>query len=341
MSTDYRIEHVTEEAEWNQHAGSVLLQSWEWGLFQESIGRSVLRVIVRNGDHVVAIAQYIEVPAQMGLSYLSCPRGPVIFSEREVDAGHVMELLHEELRTVFPRALFVRFEPSVAVNSVAGIRQVRDMQPSATRILDLSMGEEALLADMKQKTRYNIRLAAKKGVQTEVVTMGDWAPIIDELYSLIEETSARHGIRPHARKYYAGMIEAFAQKGQCAIVRAWHENDVLVSYLLLEQGNTLTYLHGASSDVKKNLMAPYAAQWAAIQYGRSRGLTQYDFFGITPSNVEKPEQHYLNGVTRFKNGFGGEEVRYPGTFEQPLRPMWYTLYHNFYHVFQRARSLTR
>lgn len=203
-----------------------------------------------------------------------------------------------------------------------------DVQPPATTILDLSPDEEALLRGMKSKTRYNIRLAGRRGVRVReagVDELGRW-------YSLYQETAARDRIAIHSADYYRSLFEVAAEyrdEVELTLLLAEHEGDLLAGVILGSHGGETIYLYGASGNLKRNLMASHLLQWEAIRRARAAGSRRYDFFGIPPA--EDP-RHPMHGLYRFKVGFGGEIVERPGSWDSPLRRLRYA-------AFRRAELL--
>jgi lipid II:glycine glycyltransferase (peptidoglycan interpeptide bridge formation enzyme) len=208
------------------------------------------------------------------------------------------------------KAVFVRFEPNAAQWSGAGKRTI-SIQPAKTIILDLTLSETELLAGMHQKTRYNIRLAEKKGVKIII----DNHRLADFL-ALLHQTTERDNFSAHDDNYYrtlANFDPNFIQ-----LILAEYEGRIIAGGLFCFCSPTAVYLHGASANEFRNIMAPYLLQWAAIKKARELGFKYYDFYGIDA--LKWP------GVTRFKEGFGGEEINYAGTFDLVLRPVWYFIY---------------
>lgn len=316
------VREIQNKEEWNSAVKqlvtpSVFLQSWEWGEFQAAYGRPVFRFLVEDEAVPVLVMSCVVMNLPFGKTYLLAHRGPLASNTA------AFEVLRnsQELREVCSRnqVAFLRVEP-VGVE-IEGAQKVADMQPSLTTMLRVNTDEEDILQSMKQKTRYNIRLSAKKGVEIELAT--DTASAMQEMYTLIEATSKRHGIGNHSRQYYMKMVETLGSVGMIEIVKATYQSETLAMNMLIHYGDTTTYLHGASSDNKKHLMAPYALQWAGILRAKEKGSVWYDFYGIGPEN---DPAHKLAGVTRFKNGFGGEEHAYAGTCELSISGFWYTMY---------------
>jgi len=176
---------------------------------------------------------------------------------------------------------------------------------------------------MHQKTRYNIRLAEKKGVIVKKINNNKKA--IDVFWKLIEKTSQRDGFTPHSKKYYAQMLEL----ENFNLWTAEYQNNILVANIVVNFGDTITYLHGASSNKDRNVMAPHLLQWEQIKWAKERGFKIYDFWGIAKEDSQNDK--WL-GFTRFKKGFGGQEKRLPGTFDLVYNQKIYRVY-NFFKKF--------
>lgn len=209
-------------------------------------------------------------------------------------------------------------------------RAPANIQPPDTVVLDLSLSEDELLAGMKPKWRYNIRLGEKKGVQIRYLEGAAGAQEgVDTFYSLYQTTASRDGIAVHSRGYYADLVARAANRGpggQDVSVRVYiaeHEGTPLASIITLFCGTEAVYLYGASSNEKRNLMPAYSLQWQAIRDAKAAGCARYDFYGIPP---EDDPSHPMYGLYRFKTGFGGSIVHRVGSLDIPLRSGLYGLY---------------
>jgi lipid II:glycine glycyltransferase (peptidoglycan interpeptide bridge formation enzyme) len=196
------------------------------------------------------------------------------------------------------------------------VKAAGDVQPPDSVILDLARSEEELLSAMKPKWRYNIKLAGKKGVVVEDEGLGG----LGDFYSLYEVTARRDRIAIHPRRYYERLFEVAAsapgiEHRRLRLLVARHESEAIASIIVLERGTEATYLYGASSDSKRSLMPAYALQWTAIRGAKASGRLSYDFYGI-PSTDDP--SHPMAGLYRFKTGFGGTIVHYPGSWDLPL-----------------------
>lgn len=279
------------------------LQSAEWGEFQKSLGRRVERV---NG------VQSIFMPLPFGRQYVYCPRGA-----KTDDVSALAETGKKF------GALFVRFEPLSAraldASKNARIVKTVDLQPSHTLLLDVSQTEDRLLAAMHEKTRYNIRLAERKGVVIDLHSAG-----FDSAWQVFETTGSRGGFRLHPKSYYSAMLKALNGGCRAFLATASFEGAIVAANIMIDYAGTRTYLHGASGNAHRNVMAPFLLHWKLIQDAKQNGLRFYDWWGVAPEGAG--EDHPWSGISRFKLGFGGERVDYPGTFDLVLRPGWYQGY---------------
>lgn len=342
---------VRNEEQWNAFAaanGGGFLQSWEWASFQEAMGRSVFRFRLdapmdsaAEGRHEDTLAQctVIELALPMGKTYAYVPMGPLVRLDQDVRARYAAVI--EALREAMARsgAVFTRIEPPYELGEgrlaagdleAFGLRFAGAVQPRHSNVLDLSLDEDALQKGMHHKTRYNIRLSGRKGVMVREADHGNahrYKEDISRFWSLLEETSERDAFHTHDRAYYETMLDALSvRKGGGCKVRLWfaeHEGDVLAAAITAEFGDTVTYLHGASTSKKRALMAPHALHWRIITEAKANGYAKYDFWGVAPDD-ETP--HPWGGITRFKRGFGGNRTEYLGAWDLPGSGLWYTLY---------------
>ena len=288
--------------------GAEFLQSWTWGEIVRAEGQAIIRLGARDdasGSPLRAVATLIKTPLFGGYFYYYTPRGPI--GDNEAAAFLLSEFIKIE-----PQALFCRFEPEIKAEFNRRIYQTLSLQPAKTLFLDLSQSEEELLARMHQKTRYNIRLAEKKGV----IIIEGGSDGISEWERLARLTGERDGFRLHETAHYANLLRA--GEGKIKLYFARYDGKNVAAALFSYFGSRATYLHGASDNVARALMAPYLLQWSAIRAAKKAGFAYYDFYGI---DVRK-----WPGVTRFKQGFGGRVVDYPGTFDLVYRPFIYNLY---------------
>lgn len=307
-------------------------QSWAWGEFRKSLGYQVRRLAMtdQNGEWLCAVQGEYR-PKALGLGYWFAPRGPVISSKIEREnyraiISHLTSLLAEKAR--LPRSLFWRFEPLIRAES-----QTRDLpprfirslsvNPSSTNLLNLKRTEEELLARMHEKTRYNIKIATRHGVTTRLTAH---PADIDQFLRLMSETEQRAGFVQHSTDYLYKTLQTLAAAKMARLRVAELNGAMLAGNLEIVYGQTVTYLYGASSQMMRQAMAPYALHWEAIKAAKQEGNGLYDFWGVNPTNVSSPlYKKSWEGITRFKNGWGGDHVDLIGTWDLPLNVTLYNL----------------
>lgn len=203
-----------------------------------------------------------------------------------------------------------------------------DIQPPDTVLLSLLESEEKILSEMKSKWRYNIRLAAKKGVEVKSYSAkdADFSKAFEEFFKLFMQTSERDGVQFHQKNYYLDLLNSSAENPNAPIVKLYlakHESDVLAGIITLFCKKEAVYLYGASGNLKRNFMPAYLLQWNAICDAKKFGCPVYDFYGCPP---EENKNHPMHGLFLFKTGFGGKLIHRSGSFDVVLKKNWYTLY---------------
>jgi peptidoglycan pentaglycine glycine transferase (the first glycine) len=266
----------------------------------------------------------------LGYSIAYMPRGPV---PAAVDA--LPPLLPQlDLLCRSRRSAFLKIEPDLADDpSAAGaLRRLgfrpstNTVQPPRTIRIDIGGSEDEILARMKPKTRYNIRLAARHGVTTAA------SENLDPFARLMGTTGQRDAFPVHNRAYYQKAYAEFSSRGAVALLMASYEGEFLAGLMAFAQGKHAWYLYGASSDLHREVMAPYLLQWEAIRWARGRGCTEYDLWGIPDADEEILEKNFptrqdgLWGVYRFKRGFGGRIWRSVGAWDRVYQPVLYQAY---------------
>ena len=326
QSKDELNSFVTRQAD---SRGAEFLQSWFWGELEIKAGASVKRLAVYEtgqGGRILAVATMIRKKLSAGLFYWYAPRGPL-------GEAAAVEFLIKEVKRTANRAVFLRFEPTTDVTLTGlAVKKTLDLQPKQSLLVDLNDSAEEILASMHQKTRYNIRLAEKKGVTiVEGQTSGmaeaasaDKKEDFEEFWRLMSLTGERDAFRLHGREHYQNLLMSTNIK----LFFARHEGKNIAAGIFCFFGNKVTYLHGASDNNSRNLMAPYLLQWEMIEKAKAAGYKYYDFYGL--------DEKKWPGVTRFKLGFGGRTIGYPGTFDAVFSPVLYNLY-NFLRRLRRGK----
>lgn len=305
------------------------LQSPEWEKFQQASGQETFRA----GESLF-IAQKLPIVGK----YAYSPRGPVIKMEK--GEGKSENKMREIVREAKKRNCgWIRIEPNseeelkcisdfLIPYSLSLIPCRRDMQPRETLVMDISKSEEQLLSEMKPKTRYNVRLAEKKGVRIIVSKEEKYQ---QKFIELVRETSLRAGIRPHPEHHYRKMFESLGDA--VALYSAEYEGEIIAANMMIFFGDGAIYLHGGSGNSHRNIMAPFFLQWRAMTDAKAKGCRWYDFGGIsTKSKMEngkwRMEKKEWEGITNFKQGFcpQTESTQFPGTYDIILKPWRYRAY---------------
>ena len=206
------------------------------------------------------------------------------------------------------------------------ISSSQSIQPMRSLVIDIRSGEDVILSRMKQKTRYNIKLALKRGVI--VKTSND----IESFSKIMNVTGNRDGFGVHDHQYYKSVYQIFNPRNECQLLTAEYQGETLASIMVFTQGKRAWYLYGASSNEKRELMPTYILQWEAIRWARKRGCIEYDLWGVPDADLTQLEENFtqrndnLWGVYRFKRGFGGELKQAAGPWDRVYKPTLYKLY---------------
>lgn len=327
------VHEVHEQKTWDAFVSALpwaqFTQSWAWGEFQASRGLQIKRVFVVDGKKTMAACQLVRRKRGPIVNWFA-PRGPVFRAEAVGQEREVLKALcvWMEKHGCKSRALYWRFEPLIRFDQGGGALPMRfllthALEPACTSLVHLDQTEEQLLAAMHSKTRYNIRVAERHGV---TVREGSGEADVEAFLSLIQETASRDQFRPLHQAYLKATYTSLAEAGISKLRLAEKDGQLLAASMEMHFGDTVTYLHGASSSKDREAMAPYALHWEAIKSARAAGAKLYDFYGLNPEHRSSP--HYKEsweGITRFKRGFGGEQVDLVGTWDMPVWRVPYLL----------------
>jgi len=340
---------IASQAEWEAAIRQLpqphLLQTWPWGALKEKYGWSAERLAWGQPGAPLAAAQILHrtqrLPlwsAPLTVSY--CPRGPILDWANATLRGEVLDAAAAAARR--RRAIFLKIDPGLPVGygdpnaegaaleplgtQVADTLSSSGWRPSAEQIqfrntftLDLRRSEDELLAGMKQKTRYNIRLAERRGVSVRRGGLDD----LDLLYRMYAETAVRDGFAIRSADYYRDAWGTFIRDGLAQPLVAEAESQPIAGLVVYRYAANAWYLYGMSRDRFRELMPNHLLQWEAIRWARAQGCATYDFWGA-PDRLAPTDR--LWGVYRFKEGFGAKLVRTSGAWDFPLRPALYSIY---------------
>ncbi|MEK7582723.1 MAG: peptidoglycan bridge formation glycyltransferase FemA/FemB family protein [Patescibacteria group bacterium] len=290
------------------------LQTDEWLEFQTAVGRKTFRF-----DNGKIGANIIRHDLPFGKNYLYIPHGPTIqFDGIEGGLKHEIGFFFKYLRELAreQKSIFVKIEPlSDTITELIfdfGLRKSKKhIQPHKTVALNLALQEDVLLSQMHHKTRYNIKLAQNHDIRVQL------SDDIEIFWNLLKKTTTHDKFYAHEKKYYQKLLTLDGRLKTNLLI-AYHGKTPVAGAIILMCDDISYYLHGASDHDFRNLMAPYALHWDIIKHLKALGFLFYDFWGI--------DAQRWPGVTRFKLGFGGQTIEYPGSFDLPISKFWYFIY---------------
>jgi len=364
------------------HAYASIHQTSRWAHFQSNVAaRDKFWIIGIFEDSRELIAGTVLIRHKMpkGYTWLYAPRGPLLDYDNPAKAREQMAVLLAKIKEIAKdeKTIFLRIDPLIEIQDSAkqqasaknpqitktDLRKQSPLnkkktlhfpkfhfshlgyQPEDTLILNIEKSNDEILAQMKEKGRYNIRLATKKGVKIEEVEAGskESQAQIQSYFDILQETLERDKFHGHGISFYKNMVDKLAPKTKKSAIEDGFSRMLIAYYddpqtkkripisgmIATFYKDTGTYYFGASSNAHRNVMAPYLLQWTAIQLAKSLGLTKYDLLGIapeTPKDPLGPKKHHWRGVTEFKRKFGGNYVKYLPPQDFAFRPLLYRAY---------------
>jgi len=316
-------------AEWKAFIEKIenphILQTAEWGELKRAFGWDVERLI--TGDWGIQIL-FRKLP--LGFTVAYAPK-PVFSNQLSVISEQFWREVDEVCRK--KRAVFLKIEPDCwetdcALNTGhwSLVTSPHNIQPPRTIVVSLEGSEDEILGRMKQKCRYNARLAEKKGV-----TVRSWDDL-EGFHRMMTVTGGRDGFGVHSLEYYRKAYELFHPVGIADILVAEFETRPLAALMVFALGQRAYYLYGASTDEERNRMPTYLLQWRAMQWAKERNCTEYDLWGVPDFDEATLEAQFetrhdgLWGVYRFKRGFGGQVKRAAQALDRVYMSLLYRLY---------------
>jgi peptidoglycan pentaglycine glycine transferase (the first glycine) len=346
----YRL--IANREEWNDALLALparhVLQSWDWGEVKTRHGWLPARLLWARQGQPFAAAQVLRRPVpRTPWSVMYVPKGPALEYGDMETLAQVLGDLEGYARA--QRSIFVKIDPDVELPQVGAAHPVADVlstrgwlysaqqiQFRNTALLDLALSEEDLLAAMKSKTRYNTRLAGRRGVAVRPGTTQD----IPRFYEMYDETGTRDGFLIRPFEYYQDTWQTFLERGLAHMLLAevvegadasaagegtpsGGKRVTVAGLILFLFGDKAWYMYGASTAEHRDRMPNYALQWEAIRWAKSAGCTVYDLWGA-PERLEESDS--LWGVWRFKEGLGARFTPHIGAHDYPTLPLLYWMY---------------
>ncbi len=316
------------------HPRAHVLQQSAWADLKRRFGWQVERVALTDqANRIVAGAQILfrNLPVMGTMAYL--PMGPYLTADDQWKP--LWEAIDRRIQRT-RGASFLKWEPGIYREGETppdcarwGFRESpQTIQPPRTILIDISGSEETILARMNQGTRRKIRQSQNNGIRYFEGVSGD----VVTFNEMMQRTGARNEFGVHEPRYYQLAYGLFVAEGHAALILAEHEGDPLAGIMVFAWGEAAWYLYGASSNVKRNLMASYGVQWKAIQWAKARGCKTYDLWGVPDGEPDALEAQFQNrsdglwGVYGFKRGWGGQVVRSLGAWDRVYNPIVYAGY---------------
>lgn len=324
------------------HPKGHILQSLEWARVKEESWRSLHVMVEDEGKIKAAMLLLLRPLPLIGKNMIYSPRGPVC----DLHDFETLKFLVDNVRKLARRlnAIMLKIDPDISikdqevVNNLKKLGFIQNMealnfeaiQPRFVFRLDITPSLDELLAKFHSKTRYNIRLAQRKGVKMRLGDRED----LKEFHRIMEITGLRDGFVVRSLEYFERMYDCLKPKGLMELALAEYEGKVIAGIICLFFGKKCWYLYGASSNEHRNTMPNYLLQWEMIKLAKERGCTLYDFRGVSGDlNPENP----LYGLYRFKKGFSGEFTEFIGEYDLVFSPFWYLMFQKGVPVFRDIR----
>ncbi len=335
-----RNDLTRNEAAWDADVfrlGGSLLQTWRWGEFKARHGWSVARVRAEQagGAGIAQILFKHKGPLTMG--YL--PRGPLLSNDDPALWSALLRQVDRACRA--RRAISLIVEPERSLPTLPGGQRLLPgparIQPARTVKVPL-LDDDALLAQMHQKTRYNIRYSLRKGVKVGIEDPA--GPGFDDFYALMEDTAQRNEYAIHSRAYYRDALATLGDHAVLAVARS-PEGEAAAALVATVGGPEAIYLYGASSTRHRTMQPGFALQFETMRWARALGCRHYDLWGIPPHDpgttataggdrLAGTRGDDWRGLYEFKVRFGGAIESYPEPLERRYVPVLPALARRFY-----------
>lgn len=290
------------------HPEANFLHSWYWGEFQEKIGRTVIRTGFYSGSKVEGVMLSIVENAKRA-RYLIIPGGPILdWQNKELILASANEV--RNLGKVY-NCSFARVRPQLEDNDFSrntfrklGFSDApMYLHAELTSQLDIRKSEEELLSNMRKATRYEIKKARSFGIKIEQ----NGEKNINNFYKLQLETAKRQRFVPFSKSFLETQFDTFIKNDKAILYTAKYENKILAQGFIILYGNEAVYHYGASTEDGRKYPGAYLIQWEAIKEAKKRNMSRYNFWGVAPENSS---DHRFSGLSLFKRGFGGQDVKY-------------------------------
>jgi peptidoglycan pentaglycine glycine transferase (the first glycine) len=346
---------ITDPQKWNDFIGTStfgsITQTYEWGKLAHHATSKPLYVGVLDDQEDLCAAMLILIMSLPLLksTYFYVPRGPIMEDGDSLALSLLLHFVDDQARR--HKAFMIKIDPAVEEHNESWAHAFRShgfhptdkyIHGRGEWILDIFATEKEQLAHMKEKWRYNVRLAQRKGV---IIRQGQSKEDIEIFHQILVETSIRDQFFVHQLEHFEYMMSIFEPDEKAALFLAEYNGQAIAGILVMRSGDWCWYRYGASSAQMRNVMPNHLLQWTGLQWGRNHGCTHYNFMGIPTILTEQEGPKDPNwGVYAFKRGFGGQARCAMITQDKPYNRAVYLLYllilelKHSYHNFTYKRS---
>lgn len=307
------IKNIGNKKEWEdflaKHQQANFLHSWYWGEFHERLNNDIQRTGFYQGDKLAGIMLSVVENAKRG-RYLTVPGGPII----DWHNSNLVNAFVEEIKRIAKEknCVFVRVRPQLQSSEFSQnlfkqngfINAPIHLHAELTSQLDIAKDEQTLLSQMRKTTRYEIKQAINQKIK---ITTSTDPSLIKKFYELQLQTAKRQNFVPFSYKFLYEQFKVFAENRYAILYNAEFNNKLLAQAFVIFYGKEAVYHYGASTDEGRNYPGAYLIQWEAILEAKKRGMTRYNFWGVSP--LDKSE-HRFAGLSLFKRGFGGQDFEH-------------------------------
>jgi lipid II:glycine glycyltransferase (peptidoglycan interpeptide bridge formation enzyme) len=315
------ISSCNNKLEWDRFIkenSNSFLQSFDWGDFQEKVGKKCIRLQLKKENEILVQVQIIKEKAFFS-NYFYIPYGPVFAKDTSTDLRKIaMEAIFAEISKIHAKenCIFLRIEPLSKIDNLVADKvfaPYRRFQPQKTLALGLEQTEEELFRSFSRTTKYNIRLAQRKGVKIQKQKES-----LTDFYNLMSKTKDRQDFGIHSENYYKGILGLNGDFIKTELFFAEYEDKKINATLMVYFGDTAITLHAGSDYNFRQIKGANLLEWEIILDARKKGFKKIDFWGI--------DDKKWPGLTAFKKGFGGQEIDYPEGIDIAFNGFLYYFY---------------
>jgi peptidoglycan pentaglycine glycine transferase (the first glycine) len=318
-------------------------QSWSWGEFEKSMGNTFERIGMFQEGKLVGVLPIKKVYAKRG-NYLHLRHGPVFKYEDQTLWSEFLHYIKEKARN--EKFSFIRISPLIPKESLIAASNVitsfkessmHDVDAEITWVLGVTPPADTLLKNMRKNTRYAIRRASRDGVKVLKTQDVHYLPHFWKIY---QDTVQRQQWTAYSYEYIKTEFKILKKENRIDLFLARYKDIFIAGSLIIYFGNQAIYHHSGTLTKYAKIPASYAIQWQAIQEAKKRGLSWYNFWGISPlegeNNLKPRSGHPWEGLTFFKMGFGGKKREFIHAKDIVVSPKYYIT-----HFFERWEKWRR